>query len=852
MEDRELYSRFISLTTQAKPLLDWSQSGGNHSLTPHGLSHISAVETNYNWLISDFDLANSFNIHEIFCLLCATYFHDAYMIPQKLGTEKYTRKNHAFRAEQQLTNNRHRLSLSFPEAMIIAEIIKGHADYAALNTEPTILVNTPISVKKLAACLSIADLCHADASRAPEIVLEYLDLDEESMRHWGRHLQISGIARSGDDIIISAFYLSDEGRDAINEYKKFIENQLSLVYPYFQSILAPIKGVRLNARSIDETGLELQFKTNTESLLNTFIEEVYNREDAFIRELAQNSLDACTLAQAKADKLKLRYKPIIVLSLLKENDKTKAIRIDDNGIGMSAFDIRDTVLMIGSSVSDKKEVKQLLEDTIGKDLIAKFGIGLLSCFKVALSIKVITQKDKEKAIQFEVLSTRDRINLELATDNSTGTTFIIELNDAIADGLRMEESIAYYLRMIDQVDLYVLNLKWTDQSKRYSRMEIFDMAAGNAFPIDGMKMVQKLKSQVAYCKIEGDGFNGWFAISIQDNNSLKLPSEGKITVLSEGVFVSVDSASEWLPESLNICDGVINFSAQSIELPLSRDKVKNNAKNSSTKRNIASKLMDRIIQNLVQRTRNDFSDYESAVLILSFIYKKANEQVKKVIFQNLGQYCVFEFSSRDKYSLNALIKRNQEAIYLEYPAGRWVSDLSSLKGKQLYHKTDDLTKMRAANLKQNKKTVISTNRFDSQIAGDTILEADMLIGYFKSFGVKTVDLCNEKIRLDTSIARNLHKEVRDQFGEEIEFHYVGILPETRAWNMGEQIWLNLANDDVKKLFSQLQSGDLSVDGIKMCRVLVHIWAWRFDDAIENLRTLILIQKVDTKPKNVIS
>jgi hypothetical protein len=102
--------------------------------------------------------------------------------------------------------NRDRLSLSMNEADAISRIIRGHgvASFDEID-EFIVLGDQKVNIRKLAACLSLADICHADESRAPSIVFGHLAMDEESAFHWRRHMQISGITRDQDVLLIRLF-----------------------------------------------------------------------------------------------------------------------------------------------------------------------------------------------------------------------------------------------------------------------------------------------------------------------------------------------------------------------------------------------------------------------------------------------------------------------------------------------------------------------------------------------------------------------------------------------------------------------------------------------------------------------
>ena len=218
----ELNSRLPNIESKARPLLEYSQGGAHLSFTPHGLSHISAVEMIYDWLLTDTDL-QCFNGAEIFCLLTATLFHDALMIPTAVGRESQARADHAVTARSFLLKQRDLIGLSLHEVDLIADIIRGHGvDDLAIIHDKVVLGSQIVDPRKLAACLSLADIAHADSSRAPEIVFRHLELDEDSAFHWKRHMQISGITRKGDSILMSALTFSDEGDRAVEEYRAAI------------------------------------------------------------------------------------------------------------------------------------------------------------------------------------------------------------------------------------------------------------------------------------------------------------------------------------------------------------------------------------------------------------------------------------------------------------------------------------------------------------------------------------------------------------------------------------------------------------------------------------------------------
>ena len=96
-------SRLAVIETHAHSIAEYSQGGSHLTFTPHGVSHISAVEHNYDWLLTDEDL-KSFSAAELFCLICATLFHDSQMAPHHLA-DQAARAEHAERARGFLLKN---------------------------------------------------------------------------------------------------------------------------------------------------------------------------------------------------------------------------------------------------------------------------------------------------------------------------------------------------------------------------------------------------------------------------------------------------------------------------------------------------------------------------------------------------------------------------------------------------------------------------------------------------------------------------------------------------------------------------------------------------------------------------
>lgn len=139
------------------------------------------------------------------------------------------------------------------------------------------------------------------------------------------------------------------------------------------------------------------FEADVSKLLHMMVHSVYSDRDVFLRELISNAADACE---------KLRYEAISNPTLLGEDQQARitltldkdagTLVIEDNGIGMTAADMGETLGTIARSGTkafmDKLATQNNSE---GQQLIGQFGVGFYSAFMVAGKVEVISRRAGE-------------------------------------------------------------------------------------------------------------------------------------------------------------------------------------------------------------------------------------------------------------------------------------------------------------------------------------------------------------------------------------------------------------------------------------------------------------------------
>jgi HSP90 family molecular chaperone len=120
--------------------------------------------------------------------------------------------------------------------------------------------------------------------------------------------------------------------------------------------------------------------------------KLYGNPEVALRELLQNSLDACLLRKALEKEWENEYTPVINVRLYEE-DGHQILEVEDNGIGMDQDIIDKYYTKVGASFYKSVDFNNLRVATNAElKPTSRFGIGILSTFMVADSLMVDTKK----------------------------------------------------------------------------------------------------------------------------------------------------------------------------------------------------------------------------------------------------------------------------------------------------------------------------------------------------------------------------------------------------------------------------------------------------------------------------
>ncbi len=741
-------------------------------------------------------------------------------------------------AKEFLARNRDLLGLSIPEVEAIFQVILGHgvSDIAELK-ERFALGTELLDLRKLGACLSMADICHADTSRAPEIVYRHLELTEESRFHWRRHPQISGITRNGPLLIMTALTFSPQGDEAVTGYCEAIKRQLHAIRPYFQSKLSVINDVELDLSRLDSPlDQSLRFTANTPAILKLLIEGVYKREDVFVREVVQNSLDACLIRRMQEVRRTRLYEAQVIITILREGDMARAFRVDDNGLGMNLEDIQDTLLTIGATIANKADLVMLLQSTFSKHLIASFGIGLLSCFKVSESILVRTAKEKEVPIELTLVGISDDMRPQRSKDESVGTTVIVKF---AGDGLKkadLLDSVKHYFRKMEQVPLRILELEWGQNASDLARTEISKIAINDSSHIKPREYLPP-KGARAATEILGNDYSGAIWLPPGDIQAA-LTQPGVLEILNEGIYVTDELTGDWTASPLKACSGFINFSSGAITLQAARDGVVKDAKFRARAQHFVDESFGVIDRLIMQTMAVGKGEREFAALALTKIYDESDSAWKARILKRMDSYRVPMLGRTRLLLLGDLRLDPPAKVYFRYPKGDW--NHTKFNNLLFFFNDDGFAELQAAIIAQRGETVLALTRADAKAGGGTpLVEATLIIAFCKSVGIPAVDLTTTNVIEGMDIAKPVIAKLPARVNEVVRFVDVSAFPNKISWKVGDEIWLNLAHGYVLSVYESLMSDrEIDSDAIEMLDFLIELLGNRFEDGLARVIRLL--------------
>lgn len=385
-----------------------------------------------------------------------------------------------------------------------------------------------------------------------------------------------------------------------------------------------------------ENQKQYQFQVNMKGMIELLSEHIYSSPTVFIRELLQNGMDAVTVRKGIDEHFKGR------IDVTFEGER---IIFQDNGVGLTQDDVHQFLSVIGQS-SKRGELAD-------KDLIGKFGIGLLSCLVVSEAIVVETRSlYKEESVRWtgRADGTYDVEMIDLLPE--VGTKVILDAKKAWKTLFKKEEvkqNILFYGSALP-IEVNLIENGTTEQ-----------LLDGNPVWLDSNSTKEEL---LAYGKeIFKTRFLDVFRLH-SDAGELKgvafiIPNKVNTTATKEHkIFLKrmylCDQATNLLPEWTSFVRCIIN--ANALQPTASRESLMNNAVLQETKKELSECFKDYL--KTLSVTNPDILE---RIISIHHMFIKALAASDNEIMALFEDYLPFE-TNQGTLSFGE-IKANNEKIY---------------------------------------------------------------------------------------------------------------------------------------------------------------------------------------------
>ena len=161
---------------------------------------------------------------------------------------------------------------------------------------------------------------------------------------------------------------------------------------------------------------------------------LYSDQEIFLRELVSNATDALTQLNHISSTGEIKGDTGDLGLEIKVNKKEKTLHIIDNGVGMTAEEVKKYINDIAfSGAEDFLEKYKDKKDDAG--IIGHFGLGFYSSFMVADKVEIITKSYKDESAAHWICDGSPEYSLKKSSKKERGTEVILHISKESKDYL---------------------------------------------------------------------------------------------------------------------------------------------------------------------------------------------------------------------------------------------------------------------------------------------------------------------------------------------------------------------------------------------------------------------------------
>jgi molecular chaperone HtpG len=379
---------------------------------------------------------------------------------------------------------------------------------------------------------------------------------------------------------------------------------------------------------------KMQFKAESQRLLDLMINSIYTHKEIFLREIISNASDAMdklAYLVLTDDKVGLNRDDFAITITRDEENRT--LTVSDNGIGMNRAEMEENLGTIAKSGS--LNFKQNMEKQEDIDIIGQFGVGFYSAFMVASSVTVISRKYGEDTAWKWISDGADGYTIEQTTKEHPGTDIIMTLK---AD--TEEEKYSEYLQ---EYEIRELVRKYSDyirypivmdvtKSRKMEDSDEYEQYTETETLNSMVPIWQRNKKDVTEEEYETFYREKFFDYT-KPLRTIHSSAEGSVTfkallyvpgkapydyysrefkrglqLYSSGVMI-MESCEDLLPEHFGFVRGIVD--SQDLSLNISREMLQHSRQITIIARNIEKKIKSEL-KNMLENDRENYEKFYAA------------------------------------------------------------------------------------------------------------------------------------------------------------------------------------------------------------------------------------------------
>lgn len=494
-----------------------------------------------------------------------------------------------------------------------AQICLSHNEDALslLNMDKNFLCGAGIVVclPLVGLLLRLADVLDFDGKRTPSILFSHLYVRHPvSLNEWNKHRAVEAWEINSDIIQFNAKCSHPAIEASIHDFCDLIDRELSVCNNIISSlndfnssknrnieIKFPFKVNRekiQTKRNIKNKPIYIyrntQFNLSKKQVIDLLMgTKLYGNSEVALRELLQNSIDACLLRRAQEKKWGNSYSPEISVKYYKQ-DGDFVLEVDDNGTGMDQYIIDNYYSKVGSSFYKSKDFYNLKSESKADfSPTSRFGIGILSCFMVTDTLWVDTKR------VYAPHKSSDPLNITVEGQDSIflikegkretpGTTTRLFLREKNPWERLSEDEFLKSVETIIPNPPFKINIETSSHKKTRDENSFKDVVASSLKDFSWRKHDNIKMFDIELNSLE-DGIIGSASVAILERhgipvanielNSRNVEIEGEIYTLERNIRIAQNSIQE-SSKSININDdGDINVNSSSSEFAKSQSRI---------------------------------------------------------------------------------------------------------------------------------------------------------------------------------------------------------------------------------------------------------------------------------------